>query len=81
MKPNKIPGEDRKPFLLHQYQRLDEYRLKKNDNVYLVHYPGMDGSFVRRENAYIVQFLNGEYILYVGTYVHGESVTVYVQYI
>ena len=61
MKDKQIPGGDRERFLLHKYKKLADSSLKKLDNVYLLHYPLMDGGFVRRESAYVVKFLSGKF--------------------
>jgi V8-like Glu-specific endopeptidase len=63
LNPDKIPQDDgkREPFYLHKYQRTltGEYSLRKGNNVYLIHYPHIDGTFYRQESAFVIQFLSG----------------------
>ena len=68
LNPNHIPkptsGEERIRFPLNAYEGLGDSRLKEQDNVYLIHYPEMEGECARRESAYLVQFSSGKYVEY-----------------
>lgn len=61
LNPDKIPGDKREPFYLHKYQRTlcGDYSLKKGNNVYVVHYPCIDGTSFRHESTFVIHFLSG----------------------
>ena len=62
--PKPTSGEERIRFPLNAYEDLGDSQLKVNDNVYLVHYPSMDGDCVLRESAYLVQYSTGKNVNY-----------------
>ena len=64
LNPDKIPGDKREPFYLHKYQRTlcGDYSLKKGNNVYVVHYPCIDGTSFRHESTFVIHFLSGKFI-------------------